>query len=184
MARLQIKFHMTEHLCWGGPLERKCLACLSPRGGPWNSSLWVLCWDWPPLQHAYHTAPTSLTEHVCSSEGGVLNSACYTIWLICSVSDPFMNYNMSGLTHAAEWKGRVSKGCTWDWSHVQPVSSEQCSDAFIRDFYKCKNLNPESADRLFCYIFHIKWCFSSAIFISFYFDLLSKYVICYMLFSY
>jgi len=23
-------------------------------------------------------------------------------------------------------------------------------------FYKCKNFNPESADWLFCYIFHIK----------------------------
>lgn len=56
------------------------------------------------------TVAASLSEHVCPSEGGVLNSACYTIWLICSVSDPFMNYNMSGLTHAAECKGRASGG--------------------------------------------------------------------------
>lgn len=59
---LKIKFHMTEHLCCGGPLERKCLACLNPRGGLCNSSLWELCWDWPPVQHAYHTAPPPHTH--------------------------------------------------------------------------------------------------------------------------
>lgn len=41
VAGLQIKFHMTEHLFYCGPLERKCLkelACLSLGEGLWSST--------------------------------------------------------------------------------------------------------------------------------------------------
>lgn len=55
VAGLQIKFHMTEHLFWCGPLERKCLkelACLSLGEGLWSSSRHI-----SPAPHQKKTIP-------------------------------------------------------------------------------------------------------------------------------